>query len=148
MSAINEILAKYNPERSSLIPILHEVQTHFGYLVADAMQQTAEYLHLSVSQVYGVATFYSVFRLKPTGRHCITVCCGTACHVKGSGKILREIEEELSVKEGETSADGEYYLQSVACMGSCALAPMVRVDEQVYGRVTPQTVSRFLRSDR
>jgi NADH-quinone oxidoreductase subunit E len=145
MQKIDDILFKYDAERASLIPILHEVQARLGYLSPETMQQTAAYVGLSPGEVYGVATFYAAFKLKPTGHHCVKACRGTACHVKGAGKVLDELEKQLGIKDGETSADGEYSLETVACLGSCALAPVVVSNERVYGRVTPARVKNILR---
>jgi NADH-quinone oxidoreductase subunit E len=148
MQQIDDILVKYDPDRRSLIPILHEAQSRLGYLSPEAMQVAANYTGLSVSEVYGVVTFYAAFKLKPTGCHCVKACRGTACHVKGAEKVLGELEKSLGIKDGETSKDGEYSLETVACLGSCALAPVVVRDEQVYGRVTPAKVKDILRGKR
>jgi NADH-quinone oxidoreductase subunit E len=145
---MEDILFKYCPERSSLIPILHEVQARLGYLSPESMQSAANYVGMSTSEVYGVATFYTAFKLKPAGRHCVKACRGTACHVKGADKIIAELEKNLDVKDGNTSKSGEYSLETVACLGSCALAPVVVVDEHVYGRVTPARVKDILRGVR
>jgi NADH-quinone oxidoreductase E subunit len=148
MQQISDILSSYCAERSNLIPILHEVQSRLGYLPPEAIQAAADHLGMSATSVYGVATFYAAFKLKPIGRHTVKACRGTACHVKGSEKILAEIEKTLGIKDGETSEDGEYSLETVACLGSCALAPAVVVDDRVYGRVTPARVKSILRGER
>ncbi len=148
MQQISDILSFHRADRSDLIPILHEVQSRLGYIPPEAMQAAADHVGMSASEVYGVATFYSAFKFKPVGRHCVKACRGTACHVKGSEKILAEIEKALGIKDGDTSADGEYSLETVACLGSCALAPVLVVDERVYGRVTPARVKSILRGER
>jgi NADH-quinone oxidoreductase subunit E len=142
---LDVIFSKFSKERSNLIAILHEIQAKLGYLSPEAMQAAADYLGISNSEVYGVATFYAAYKLKPTGRHCLKVCRGTACHVKGSEKIIDEIEKQLGIKDGQTTKDGEYSLETVACLGSCALAPVTVRDEKVYGRSSPATVKDILR---
>ena len=146
-SSINDILARYAPCRESLIPILHDLQEATGYLSAEALAQVAGYLKLSKSAVYGVATFYARLKFKPSGRRCLKVCCGTACHVKGAGEVLKEMEKRLGVKAGETTLDGEYSLETEACFGSCALAPVVVTGERVHGRMTPGRVGDLLRGE-
>ncbi len=138
------ILAGYSQHRDSLIPVLQEVQQQYGYLPAEAMQQVADYLRLSNSTVYAVSTFYSQFRFVPGGRSTVKICCGTACHVQGGARILDDTERRLAIKPGETTADGEYTLETVACVGACALAPVVIVDDRVYGRMSSTETSRVL----
>jgi NADH-quinone oxidoreductase E subunit len=138
------ILTGYSQSRDSLIPVLQEVQQQYGYLPTEAMQQIADYLHLSDSTVYAVSTFYSQFRFVPGGRSTVKICCGTACHVQGGARLLHDTERQLGIKPGETTADGEYTLETVACVGACALAPVVIVDERVYGRMTNSETSHVL----
>lgn len=147
MPDIKPILCAYPAHRENLIPMLHEVQRQAGYLRADAIRQVAEYLSLTPSVVYGVATFYSAFKFVPSGKRIIKVCRGTACHVKGAEGIVRELEKRLCIKEGETTADGKFTLLTEACFGSCALAPVV-VSEKVYGRVTPAGVERIMKGSK
>jgi len=144
---LEQILAKYKGERGDLIPLLQEVQTRFGYLPERAMRAIARFLRLSESMVYGVATFYAQFRFTPVGRHTIKVCRGTACHVRGVTRILEEVESQLGIKPGGTTADLEYSLETIACFGSCALAPVIVVDDTVYGKVTPDKVKKILKSE-
>ncbi|MCL2679233.1 MAG: NADH-quinone oxidoreductase subunit NuoE [Dehalococcoidia bacterium] len=144
---IEAILAKFGRERLNLIPILHEIQAQSGYVSPEAMQAVAVHLGLSDSEVYGVVTFYTAYKLKPAGRHSLKVCRGTACHVKGSEKIIGEIEKQLGISDGGTTGDGEYSFETVACLGSCALGPVVVRDGRVYGRVTPAQVKDILRGD-
>jgi len=148
MQQIDDILCQYDRDRSSLIPILHGVQNHCGYLSREAMEAVARYLRLSDSTVYGVATFYAGFKFAPSGRHFVKACRGTACHVKGASRLIGELEKQLGVKPGETTPDGEYTLETVACFGSCALAPVVVKDGKVYGRVKPARVNGILRGDK
>lgn len=131
-----DILARYNRERSSLIPILQEVQQQLGYLPEEAMQEIADFLRLSNSTVYGVSTFYAQFKLVPTGKRTVKVCRGTACHVRGGARILRDIERRLGIKPGETTEDWEYTLETVACIGACALAPTMTIDKETYSQMT------------
>jgi NADH-quinone oxidoreductase subunit E len=125
---LDKILARYGGEKSDLIPILQEAQESFGYLPEGVMQKIAKFLRLPESTVYGVGTFYAQFTFVPTGRKRVSVCRGTACHVRGGARILREVEKRLGIKPGETSADMEYSLETIACFGSCALAPVMVVD--------------------
>jgi NADH-quinone oxidoreductase subunit E len=148
MQQIEDILCRFSRDRGNLIPILHDVQNHFGYLSREAMEAVARYLGLSNSTVYGVATFYAGFKFAPSGRHSVKACRGTACHVKGASRLIGELEKQLGVKPGETTPDGEYTLETVACFGSCALAPVVVKDGKVYGRVTPARVKSILRGDK
>jgi NADH:ubiquinone oxidoreductase subunit E len=134
-------LSSFSREKSNLVPILQEFQKEFGYLSGDAMRQIADYLHLSPGTVYSVATFYPSFKFIPSGKKTVCACRGTACHVRGGGRVLKEIEKQLGIKPGETTEDMEYTLETVACMGACALAPAVMVDNEIYGQMTPKKVS-------
>jgi NADH-quinone oxidoreductase subunit E len=147
MKELQEILERYKGEKGDLIPVLQEVQARFGYLPEEAMQRAAKFLRLSESTIYGVATFYAQFKFTPVGRHIIKVCRGTACHVRGVNRILEEVEKQLSIKPGETSSDMEYSLETIACFGSCALAPVMVVDETVYGKMTPERVTKILQGE-
>ena len=140
----DEIIAQYSPESGNLIPILQEAQERFGYLPEEVMRKFAKFLKLPESTVYGVSTFYAQFKLTPTGRTLVKVCRGTACHVRGGARILREVEKRLGIKPGETTSDMEYSLETIACFGSCALAPVMVVDKKVYGRMTTARVGQIL----
>ena len=146
-NSIDNILTRFTSSRENLIPILHAIQEVGGYLAPTSIERVATYLGLSESEVYGVATFYSRFRFKPVGEQCIRVCCGTACHVKGAGEVLAELEKKLGIKAGETTSDGKYSLETEACFGSCALAPVVVVDGCASGRVAPSKVDDLLRGE-
>jgi NADH-quinone oxidoreductase subunit E len=139
-----EILAGYSGQSSDLITILQEAQEKFGYLPAEVMQRVARFLHLTDNMVYGVSTFYAQFSFTPTGRRKITVCRGTACHVRGGARILKEIERRLGIKPGETTEDMEYSLETVACIGACALAPTMRIGSETYGQMTTKKVAEVL----
>jgi len=139
-TALGDILALYPPGRDNLIPLLQEVQERHGYLSEEAMKALAAALGISDNEIYGVATFYTQFRFQPPAKHTIRVCQGTACHVRGGRQIMDEFHHRLGVRTGETTSDGEYELQRVACIGCCALAPTVTVDGEVHARVTPPKV--------
>ncbi|MBI4185968.1 MAG: NADH-quinone oxidoreductase subunit NuoE [Chloroflexi bacterium] len=124
-------------ERGDLIAILQEVQARFGYLPEEAMRQVARFVAVPESQVYGVATFYSQFRLTPGGRKTVRVCQGTACHVQGEAQILAAIKKEMGVVPGTTAPGGDFGLETVACLGACSLAPNMTVDGDVHGQLTP-----------
>lgn len=138
------VLQRHPCDREYLIPILQDVQDIVGYLPSTAMMQIGRHLGMRSASVYGVATFYNQFRLEPIGRHLIHLCRGTACHVRGSGKILQVLEAELGVKAGRTTRDGIFTLQTVACLGCCGLAPVMMIDEEAHGRLDPKRVARIL----
>lgn len=144
---LEETLVKYKGERGDLIPLLQEVQARFGYLPEEAMRGIAKFLRLSESTLYGVVTFYAQFKFTPVGKHTIKVCRGTACHVRGVSRILEEAEKQLGIKPGETTSDLEYTLETIACFGSCALAPVMVVDETVYGKMTPGKVTKIMKGE-
>jgi len=145
LARLREILAAHKPKRGSLIPILQDVQAALGYLPEAAMSHIARHTGVSASQVYGVAGFFAQFHLKPRGRKIVSVCKGTACHVQGATRVMERLEEHLGVKEGETTPDGEYTLESVACVGCCALAPCVVVNnDEVHGRLDPRAAAAIL----
>ena len=129
--------AKY---RGNLIPILQSIQERHSYLAEEAMVLVARHLDIASGEVYGVATFYNQFRFHPPGKHQIKVCLGTACHVAGGDIILENFERKLGIKDGETTADREYSVERVACVGCCALAPVAVVDESVQGHMQPSKV--------
>jgi len=139
-----EIMLRYSGESGDLIPMLQEAQERFGYLPEEAMQRFAKFLKLPESTVYGVSTFYAQFKLTPTGRRLVKVCRGTACHVRGGVRILREVERRLGIKPGETTSNLGYSLETIACFGSCALAPVMVIDKDVYGRMTTPKVGQIL----
>ena len=139
-----DILSQYKGERSELIPILQAAQHSLGYLPTEAMQEIAAFVSMADSQVYGVATFYSQFYFSRRGKHQTKVCSGTACHVRGAARVLDTFERELGIKCGMTSEDFEHSLEKVACVGSCALAPVVVIDEKVYGQVDSGKISGIL----
>ncbi len=135
--AVAEILRSHKKERGNLIPLLQEVQTRLGYLPRKAMQQIAGFLEMPEVEVWGVATFYNQFRLNPLGKYHTAVCMGTACHLAGGKLVLDTIERELGIRAGETTADGDFSLERVACIGCCMLAPVTVIGDRVYPRMTP-----------
>ena len=141
---LHEILSHYHGQRDELIPILQEAQESFRYLPEDVMRGVAKFLRLSEGTVFGVATFYAQFKFSPSGRRVVRVCRGTACHVRGGARILREVEKRLGIKPGQSTEDLEYSLETIACFGSCALAPVMVIDQNVYGRMTTTKVGQIL----
>ncbi len=141
---VEGVLQRHGLEREKLIPILQDVQSKLGYLPKEAMQQISEALRIPEVDVYSVGTFYNQFRLNPPGKHQIKVCMGTACHMMGGHIILESFERRLGIKEGETTPDREFSLERVACVGCCALAPVVVVDEKVEAKVSPIRVDGIL----
>lgn len=141
---LDEILKKYQGAPGSLIPVLQEVQNCYGYLPKDVMQHMSEKMNIPISQIYGVVTFYAQFHLKARGKNIIRVCQGTACHVRGAKAILQEIEEELKIKAGGTTEDLLFTLETVACIGACGLAPVLMINENTYGRLTPENIMGIL----
>ncbi len=141
---LDKIFAGYKGRQEELIPILQEAQGAFRYLPAAALREIARFLQITENTVYGVATFYAQFKLTPLGRTVIRVCRGTACHVRGSSKVLAEIEKQLGIKAGETTPDLEYTLETVACIGACALAPTMTIDGETYGKMTAKKVAEVL----
>jgi NADH-quinone oxidoreductase subunit E len=141
---LKEIFANYEGEKHELIPILQKTQEKFRYLPAAAMKEISRFLHVPEATIYGVSTFYAQFKLTPLGKRVIRVCRGTACHVRGSSKVLDEIEKRLGVRAGETTPDLEYTLETVACIGACALAPTMTIDGETYGKMTTRKVAEVL----
>ena len=140
---LDDIISHYHGAGSDLIQLLLEVQAQFSYLPEEAIRQIAGFLDMPEGEIYSVSSFYSQFRLTPVGRQRVTVCRGTACHVRGASRVLNEISEEIGVAEGETSDDMEYTLESVACIGCCALAPCIKVNDSVHGEMTAQKVAEL-----
>ena len=139
-----EVIEKNKDLPGALLPVLHEAQEIYGYLPIEVQQMVADGLGVSLSEVYGVATFYSRFSLTPKGKHQINVCLGTACYVKGSDKVLEEVEKMLGITSGECTPDGLFSIESCRCVGACGLAPVMMIDEEVYGKLTPAEVHKIL----
>lgn len=144
LAPLDQIFKKYTVEEKYLIPILQDAQDEYGYLPEEVLKKIACKLDLSLSQVYGVVTFYSQFHLEPRGENIIRVCTGTACHVRGGAEVLDRLKEELDIDSGQTTDDLNYTLETVACIGACGLAPVIMVNDDTYGRMTAQKVSEVL----
>jgi NADH-quinone oxidoreductase subunit E len=142
------MLWRHRGEPGMLIPLLQAAQDSYGYIPQLAVEQISEVTGVPASEVYGVITFYKQFRLKPVGRHLIRLCKGTACHVQGADMIAQTVADELKVPPDETTDDGLFTLTVVACLGCCSLAPVLMIDDETHGRMTPQTVRRILRQYR
>jgi NADH-quinone oxidoreductase subunit E len=141
---LQEIFSRHHGTRDALIPILQDVQGSFGYLPPQTMEAAARYCRISAVEVYAVATFYAQFKFKPVGRNSIMVCQGTACHVMGGARILEEVSNQLKVKPGDTTGDGRFTLETVACIGACALAPALFVNKETFGRMKPEKIAEIL----
>ena len=145
LKELDGILARYPEPESTIISILHEVQSVCHYLPEEALRQLASKTGVPVTRLYSIATFYHFFSLTPKGRHQVHVCLGTACHVKGSERVLTEIERELGAREGETTPDMRFSIGAVRCVGACSLAPVRVVDNQTYGKMTPKNAKEALK---
>jgi len=146
--AISKILNKHDKQHGGLISILEDIQAKYSYLPEDALELVAEKTGRSLVDIYGVATFYKSFSLKPRGKHLISVCLGTACHVRGGKKVAEEIQNQLKIKSGETTADRQFTLETVNCLGACALGPVVVVDGHYFSNVTKSKVYDILEKAR
>ena len=146
--AVDTILNETGREPEATITILQKLQEHFGYLPPEALEHICEHSEISPTQIYGVATFYTQFRMEPVGDHVIRICHGTACHVAGAGMVTEAICSELNIEEGGTTEDRFFTLETVACLGCCALAPVMTIDEQTFGRLTRQSVVKILKAFR
>ena len=143
VETLNTILSSFRGKKEEIIQILQQVQEKFGYLPEDVMLKIAQFTREPESHVYGVATFYAQFRFTPIGRNHIMACRGTSCYVRGASRILEEIEKQLGIKEGETTPDMEYSLETVACIGACGLSPCIMINKKVEAKMTPKKVAEF-----
>lgn len=143
---LRRFIRKHKDQPGAMMPVLQEAQGIYGYLPREVQEIIAEEMKVPLSEVFGVATFYSQFTLTPKGEHSISVCLGTACYVKGADKILAAIEEHLGIKAGECTPDGFYSIESCRCLGACGLAPVMTVDGEVYGKVTPESAVQIIDS--
>ena len=139
-----EIIEKRKNEPGAIMPVLQEAQNVYGYLPIEVQQMVADGLGVPLSEVFGVATFYSQFSLTPKGKYNISVCLGTACYVKGSGKIVEELSKELGIEAEECTEDGKFSLTACRCIGACGLAPVITINDDVYGRLVPEDVKGIL----
>lgn len=145
---LEEILERYKDEKGALIPLLQDAQEAYGYLDEKIMRALARGAGYQLSQVFGVATFYTQFRLEPIGEHLIRVCHGTACHVAGAELITEEVSNILGIKDGQTTPDMKFTLESVMCVGACSLSPIMIVDEDTHGKLKPANVRKVLKKYR
>ncbi len=141
---VKDICKRYNNEAGEVINVLHKVQGEFGYLSAEVQELVAEELHIPVSRVYGIVSFYSFFTMTPKGRYPISVCLGTACYVRGAEKVIDELKRQLAIQVGGTTPDGKFSLNCLRCVGACGLAPVMMIGDKVYGRVTADKVAGIL----
>lgn len=146
LTKLDEVLKNFEAGNESLlIPALQAAQNLYGYISKPVLERISEYLHIPLSRAYGVVTFYAQFRFAPTGKYKIRVCRGTACHVRGSKGILEALERELKIKDGETTPDLKFSLETVACLGTCFLAPVIMVNEKYFGKLTTKKVQEVLK---
>lgn len=148
LSLLDKLIEKFNGKKGNLIPVLQEIQNFYGYLPKLALTNISEKLNIELNDIMGVATFYSQFRLKPVGKNIIKVCHGTACHVQNAKKITDCLKEELDVLDGETTEDGLFTLESVACLGCCSLAPVMMIGEDTFGKLTPEETIKIIKKYR
>ncbi|MFO7814704.1 MAG: NADH-quinone oxidoreductase subunit NuoE [Halanaerobiales bacterium] len=144
LKPLDDIFKNYSKDEKYLIPILQDAQDEYGYLPEDVLKEIACNLNLSLSQVFGVVTFYSQFHLEPRGENIIRVCTGTACHVRGGAEVLDQLKEELNIDSGETTENLSFTLETVACIGACGLAPVIMINDDTYGRMNAQEVPEVL----
>jgi NADH-quinone oxidoreductase subunit E len=140
---VTAIIEKYKSDRGQLVSILQDIQTEFYYLPEEALIQVSETMGIPASRVFDVATFFKAFSLVPRGKHLINVCLGTACHVRGGSRVLETVERCLSVKRGETTKDRKFTLETVNCMGACALGPVVKIDGEYFGQMSSDKVDHL-----
>ena len=141
---LDEIITKYKNENGPLIPILQHAQEVYGYLPTEVLKHIGKETRIPLARIYGVVTFYAQFRLTPSGRNVINVCLGTACHVRGGAKVLETIEKSIKIKDGETTEDRRFTLEIVACIGACGLAPVISINNEVHGRLLPESIAGIL----
>lgn len=141
---LQEVIEKHKHTKGALIPVLHEAQDLYGYLPLSVQKTIAEGLNVPLTEIYGVVTFYTQFSLKPKGKYKIQVCMGTACYVKGSGAILDKLKEKLGIHVGDCTEDGKFSLDACRCIGACGLAPVMMINDDVYGRLTPDEIEGII----
>ena len=144
IKTIQDICKSFGNKAGELINVLHKTQEAFGYLPAEVQQVIARELNISEAKVYGVVTFYTFFTMKPKGKYKISVCMGTACYVRGAEKVVDELEKELNIKVGDVTPDGKFSLDCLRCVGACGLAPVMLIDDKVYGRVEAPQIKEIL----
>jgi NADP-reducing hydrogenase subunit HndA len=142
---LQEIIEKYKDTKGALVPVLHEAQELYGYLPIEVQKKISEGLGVSLSEIYGVVTFYTQFSLNPKGKYKVNICMGTACYVKGAGQILDKFKEHLGIDVGECTEDGLFSLEACRCIGACGLAPVITINDDVYGRLVPEDVEGIIK---
>lgn len=142
---LKSVIQKHREEKGALIPVLHEAQEIYGYLPIEVQTMIADELEIPLSEVYGIVTFYTQFKLEPKGQYHIAICLGTACYVKGSGEILEEFKNKLGIDVGQCTPDAKYSLEATRCIGACGLAPVLTVNDEVYGRLTKHDVDDIMK---
>lgn len=143
---MKEIFKEFHPSQKELIHILHEIQRRYNYIPPEVISEISRKLKISESEIFGVLTFYNAFTLEPRGKHLVTVCMGTACHVRGAPPILDELKRRLRIEPGETSEDKMYTLETVNCVGACALGPIIIIDGEYHGQMKTQKVEKLLKN--
>ncbi|MCF8227899.1 MAG: NADH-quinone oxidoreductase subunit NuoE [Bacteroidales bacterium] len=148
LSLLDELIEKYKSKKGNLIPLLQGTQDIFGYIPRGAFEKISKETGLKLSEIYGVATFYAQFRLNPVGKYIVKVCHGTACHVQNANEVTEALEEALKVKDGETTEDGLFTLESVACLGCCSLAPVMMIGDETYGKLDGKQAVKIVKNIR
>lgn len=147
LNALDHIFEKYEGKNGNLIPVLHEIQEEVGYLPVEVQRYVSEKLGVAMSKIYGVISFYSFFTTEPKGEHTIGVCMGTACYVKGAEDILNRLKEELNIETGQTTADNKFTMTLTRCLGTCSMAPVIMIDDQVHGNLraakVPEIINKY-----
>jgi NADH-quinone oxidoreductase subunit E len=143
--SVKAILERHERSRDALIPILQDVQRELGYISRESVTAVSRYLRISENEVFGVSSFYAQFRFTAPGRHSVKVCLGTACHVRGGGSVLGTLENGFGITCGETTPDGRYDLERVACLGCCALSPVVQIDDKIFSKITINKLTELLK---
>ena len=144
LDELNAFIQQHKDDKGALMPVMQKAQELFGYLSLEIQSVIAEALNVSVAEVYGVATFYAQFSLEPKGAYVIGVCTGTACYLKGAQAVLEKVESELNIPTGKTTKDGKFTIQATRCLGCCGLAPVMTINEDVYGRLKPEDIPGIL----
>ena len=144
LAVIDAIVHKYNVQLGAIMPVLQEIQDTYGYVPPAAIQRIAENMGISASRIYGIVTFYSQFRLQPVGNNLVKVCHGTACHLNGAERIAEVLAQATGAREGDTSADGEFTVEQVACLGCCSLAPCIMVNNETHGNLTSESIANIV----
>lgn len=148
LEGIKQTIEEHKDVKGALIQVLHKIQDTYGYLPEDILKMVSEGLNVPMTEIYGVASFYSIFSLEAKGQHIIKVCLGTACYVKGAQLVLDELGKQLGIEVGKTTDDGKFTLEATRCLGACGLAPVMMIDEKVYGRLTPESILGILKEYR